>query len=61
MSPSARIHARVRTGHAATNLATLRHLALNLLRRDSAKKRGIRCKQKIAGCHHRYLPALLKS
>ena len=52
---------RVRTGHAATNLATLRHLALNLLRRDSTKKRGIRCKQKIAGWNHRYLLSLLKS
>ena len=52
---------RVRTGHAATNLAILRHLALNLLRRDATKKRGIRCKQKIAGWNHRYLLALLKS
>ena len=52
---------RVRTGHAARNLATLRHLALNLLRRDSTKKRGIRCKQKIAGWNHRYLLTLLKS
>jgi predicted transposase YbfD/YdcC len=44
---------RVRTGHAATNLATLRHLALNLLRQDTTKKRGIRTKQKIAAWDHR--------
>ena len=50
---------RVRTGHAATNLATLRHLALNLLRQDTTKKRGIRTKQKIAAWDHRYLLKLL--
>ena len=50
---------RVRTGHAATNLATLRHLAFNLLRQDTTKKRGIRTKQKIAGWDHRYLIKLL--
>ena len=48
---------RVRTGHAATNLATLRHMALNLLRHDSTKKRGIRTKQKIAAWDH---PCLIK-
>ena len=50
---------RVRTGHAAANLATLRHLALNLLRKDTTKKRGIRTKQKIAAWDHRYLLKLL--
>ena len=50
---------RVRTGHAATNLATLRHLALNLLRQDTSKKRGVRTKQKIAAWDHRYLLKLL--
>jgi len=50
---------RVRSGHAATNLATLRHLALNLLRQDTTKKRGIRTKQKIAAWDNRYLIKLL--
>ena len=50
---------RVRSGHAATNLATLRHMALNLLRQDTTKKRGVRGKQKIAGWDHRYLVKLL--
>ena len=50
---------RMRTGHAATNLATLRHLALNLLRKDTTKKRGVRGKQKIAGWDHRFLIKLL--
>lgn len=50
---------RARTGHAAENLATLRRLALNLLKRDTTKKRGIRGKQKNAGWNHRYLLHLL--
>lgn len=50
---------RVRTGHAATNLATLRHLALNLLRQETTKKRGVRGKQKNAAWDHRYLLKLL--
>ena len=50
---------RARTGFAAENLATLRRLALNLLKRDKTKKRGIRAKQKNAGWDHRYLLLLL--
>ncbi len=44
---------RVRTGHAATNLA------LNLLRQDTTKKREVRTKQKIATWDHRHLLKLL--
>jgi predicted transposase YbfD/YdcC len=51
---------RARTGHAAENLATLRRLALNLLKRDTTKKRGIRGKQKNAGWDHAYLLHLLR-
>ena len=50
---------RARAGHAAENLATLRRLALNLLRRDKTKKRGIRGKQLNAGWDHQYLLRLL--
>lgn len=50
---------RVRTGHADANLATLRRLALNLLKRETTKKRGIRGKQKNAGWNHSYLLRLL--
>jgi predicted transposase YbfD/YdcC len=50
---------RVRTGHAAANLATLRRLALNLLKQDKTKKRGIKGKQLNASWDHAYLLRLL--
>ena len=50
---------RVRVGHAAENLATLRRLALNLLKKDQTKKRGIRGKQLNASWDHPYLLRLL--
>ena len=50
---------RVRTDHASTNLATLRHLALNLLRRDRSAKVGIKGKRLKAGWDDRYLERLL--
>jgi predicted transposase YbfD/YdcC len=50
---------RARTGYAAENLATLRRIALNLLRRDKTLKRGIRGKQLNAGWDHAYLLRLL--
>jgi predicted transposase YbfD/YdcC len=36
---------RVRTGHAAENFAVLRHIALNLLRRDTTLKVGLKAKR----------------
>ena len=50
---------RARAGHAATNLATLRRLALNLLKQDRTKKRGIKGKQLNASWDHAYLLRLL--
>jgi len=50
---------RARTGHAAENLATLRRLVLNLLKRDRTKKRGLKGKQLNAGWDHAYLLQLL--
>jgi len=50
---------RARSGYAAENLATLRRLALNLLKRDKTRKRGIRGKQLNAGWDHAYLARLL--
>lgn len=47
---------RIRSGHAAENMAILRHIALNVLKRDATKKRGIKGKQK-----KRFLGSLLPS
>lgn len=50
---------RARNGHAAENLATLRRLALNLLKSEKTKIRGIRGKQNNASWDHAYLLKLL--
>ena len=50
---------RARSGYAAENLATLRRLALNLLKTEKTKKRGIRGKQLNASWDHAYLLRLL--
>lgn len=50
---------RARAGHAAENLATLRRLALNLLTKETTKKRGIKGKQLNASWNHAYLLRLL--
>ena len=50
---------RARAGHAAENLATLRRLALNLLKRDKTKRRGMKGKQLNASWDHAYLLRLL--
>jgi predicted transposase YbfD/YdcC len=50
---------RARSGYAAENLATLRRLALNLLKREKTKKRGIKGKQLNASWNHAYLLQLL--
>jgi len=50
---------RARAGHAAENLATLRRLALNMLKRERTKKRGIKGKQLNARWDLSYLLRLL--
>lgn len=50
---------RARTGYAAENLATLRRLALNMLKKETTKRRGIRGKQLNASWDHSYLLKLL--
>ena len=59
MSVSARTRTGRWAGYASENLATLRRLALNLLKREQTKKRGIRGKQLNAGWDHAYLARLL--
>jgi len=50
---------RAREGYAAENLATLRRLALNLLKHEKTRKRGIRGKMLNASWDHPYLLRLL--
>lgn len=50
---------RARRGYAAENLATLRRFALNLLKLEKTKKRGIRGKQLNASWNHAYLLRLI--
>jgi predicted transposase YbfD/YdcC len=51
--------ARHRRGHTAQNFARLRRIALNLLRRETTKKRGIKGKRLSAAWDHDYLLKLL--
>ncbi len=50
---------RVRAGHAAHNLAMLRHSALTLLRRERTARLGLKAKRLKAGWDHRYLRRVL--
>jgi hypothetical protein len=50
---------RARTGYADQNLAALRRLALNLLKRETTKKSSLKGKLKIAGWNDAYLLRVL--
>jgi predicted transposase YbfD/YdcC len=51
---------RLRKGHGARNMATVRHFALNLVR-TASDKRSIKSRRKIAGWDPDYLDAILAS
>jgi hypothetical protein len=46
-------------GHSAHNLATIRRIALNLLKQEKTHKNGISCRRKTAGWDHSYLLKVL--
>jgi len=50
---------RVRAGHAAENLAVLRRIALNLLRRERTAKVGLKARRLMAGWDEAYLLKVL--
>ena len=50
---------RIRKGHAATNLGIIRHFALNLIKQDKTRKRGVKAARKRAGWDESYLHRLL--
>ena len=51
---------RLRKGHGARNMATVRHFALNLVR-AAKEKRSIKSRRKVAGWDTGYLDAILSS
>ena len=53
--------ARHRSRHLAENLTTLRHFALNLLKRDPDRKLGVANSRRRAGWDHEYLLRILTS
>jgi predicted transposase YbfD/YdcC len=50
---------RARSGHAAQNLGTARGLAMNLIRKESTNRRGIKGRVKRAGWDNGYLEKIL--
>ena len=52
---------RMRKGHSAENFVTLRHIALNLLKKDKTTKLGIKNKRLKAGWDNAYLANLLSN
>ena len=46
---------RCRTGHAAETFAIVRHVALNLLKKEKSRKGGIASRRKLCGWDHDYL------
>ena len=54
-------YSRVRAGHASENLATIRRIALNLLKQENTLSAGITRKRKRAGWENSYLLTILNT
>ena len=52
---------RIRRDNGAENFAVLRHIALNLLRKENTVQAGIKARRKLAGWDHTYLAKILIS
>ena len=52
---------RVRTGNAPANLGIIRHMALNLSRKDQTSKISIKARRKLAGWNNDYLLSVLSN
>ncbi len=52
---------RIRKDHAPENMAIVRHIALNLLKRETTAKIGIKAKRFKANCDRKYLLKVLRS
>ena len=52
---------RIRSGYAPENMALIRHIALNLLGRETSVKAGKKAKRKKAGWDNAYLTKVLAS
>ena len=52
--------ARIRKGHSAENMAVIRHIAVNLLKKEKTQKVGVHAKSLIAACDNEYLCKILR-
>jgi predicted transposase YbfD/YdcC len=52
--------ARIRKGHAAETMAIVRHIAINLLKKEKTLKVGIQAKRLRAACDNEYLDKVLR-
>jgi predicted transposase YbfD/YdcC len=50
---------RMRAGNSAQNFAVMRHIALNLVKRDTSSKASLKARRKACGWNDQYLEALL--
>ncbi len=52
---------RIRKDHAPENMAVLRHIALNLLKRENSKRRSIKTKRFRAGWDNQFLATVIQA